>query len=402
MTYLNHIMNFTRTMEENLSLLPEEEQKLPVQNLSLLQEEQQQVLPVVPLPPSENKERQLQPPQIPDYTSPPTELALEATPEAYRSDQVIDQIRDFAAAGNCTATSEQRCQIPFPATMYDSKIGVILYGGGLVDPRGYSVLAERLASRYGFHTVIPIFGQDLAFAFGVCDSGRLDMAKAEFPQVEKWVLAGHSFGGVAAVVDSWSRYNSGDQALGGVALLAADIQQTLGCGAIDYSNSTLPMTSITGSLDGVLNMTRFSSNRQFLSPETQVIEIFGGNHGDFGSYDSSGRVTILGQNDGTSLITPEIQWDLSVAAIAHVASRIDGVDMPTKIMIPMDNTTTMNATMAPSSNITDCNCPTLPDLGNGTNASDTSAAFGVSYYNPTTMNPMFITVLLIAWLFKQH
>eukprot|EP00557_Chaetoceros_sp_GSL56_P000950 CAMPEP_0176501608 /NCGR_PEP_ID=MMETSP0200_2-20121128/14252_1 /TAXON_ID=947934 /ORGANISM="Chaetoceros sp., Strain GSL56" /LENGTH=352 /DNA_ID=CAMNT_0017900507 /DNA_START=123 /DNA_END=1178 /DNA_ORIENTATION=- len=318
---------------------------------------------------------------LPDYTSPPTELALEATPEAYRSDEIIDQNRDMAAASNCTATTAtERCHIPFPATaMYDSKIGVVLYGGGLIDPRGYSVIAERLASRYGFHTVIPIFANDLAFSFGVCDSMRLDMAKAEFPQVEKWVLAGHSFGGVSAIVDSWSRYNSGDVALGGVALMAADIQQTLDCGAIDFSNSTLPMASITGALDGVLNMTRFSSNQQFLSPDTQFVDVFGGNHGDFGSYDYSERRTILGQNDGTSLISPEIQWDLSVAAIANVATRM-GVEMPKKIIPAME----------------ECDCPTLGNGTDGGSADTSAAAFRVNV-GPSTMNPIFMTVLMLAW-----
>ncbi|CAJ1968417.1 unnamed protein product [Cylindrotheca closterium] len=284
--------------------------------------------------------------------------------------------------------------------MHESKIGVVLYGGGLVDPRGYSVLAERLASRYGFHTVIPIFAADVAFAFGTCDSGRLDMAKAEFPLVEKWVLAGHSFGGVSAVVDSWSRFNRGDEALGGVALMAADIQQNLGCGEIDFSNSTLPMTSISGALDGVLNMTRYAANQQFLSPATQSLDIFGGNHGNFGSYDGSERVAVLGpgQNDGTSLIAPEIQWDLSVAAIAHVASRM-GVEMPIKLSMEEDDTMMNNDTSGNST--TECDCPSLGS--NGTNSSDTSTAFGLSPAGGATMsNPIFLTVLLLAWLFKQN
>eukprot|EP00957_Ditylum_brightwellii_P081943 6231511-Ditylum_brightwellii.AAC.1 len=76
------------------------------------------------------------------------------------------------------------------------------------------------------------------------------------------------------------------------------------------------MASITGALDGVLNMTRFSINQKLLSSDTQFIDVFGGNHGDFGSYDYSGRVTILGQNDGESLLAPEVAWDFSVTAIA--------------------------------------------------------------------------------------
>ena len=63
------------------------------------------------------------------------------------------------------------------------------------------------------HTVMPIFAADLAFNFGICHTGRLDLAKAEFPGVEKWVLARHSFGGVAAAADLWQNLENGDKPL---------------------------------------------------------------------------------------------------------------------------------------------------------------------------------------------
>jgi hypothetical protein len=68
--------------------------------------------------------RELQ--EIPDYTSPPLKDALEATPEAYRSDEVIDKARAAAADGNCTAETN-RCHIPFlpPKDLFEepSKVG---------------------------------------------------------------------------------------------------------------------------------------------------------------------------------------------------------------------------------------------------------------------------------------
>ena len=136
--------------------------------------------------------------QIPDYTSPPLPEALILVPEEYQDDQVIEEARDLASAGNCTIDGN-RCHIPFPANerFEDSQVGVLFYNGGLVDPRGYAPIAKLLNEFYGIPVVMPIFADDLAFAFGMCDSGRLDFAKAEFPQVEKWILAGHSFGGKA-------------------------------------------------------------------------------------------------------------------------------------------------------------------------------------------------------------
>lgn len=270
--------------------------------------------------------------EFPDYTSPPLPLALEATPEDFRDDVVIDDMRAVAAAGNCSST-DNACHIPFAvpdgAFDGDSKIGVVLYGGGLVDPRGYSVMAQLLATRYGFPTVIPVFAGDLAFVFGNCDSGRLDMAKAEFPQVEKWVLVGHSFGGIGASSDMWERWNAGDESAAGLVMLAADLRNDIGCGDEDYSLTDLPMASVTASLDGVLNATRWEGNKIYLSNATELVNIYGGNHGYFGAYDYSLRSEVLGQTDGEALIPPQVQWDFVASAIASVAART-GAPMPVR------------------------------------------------------------------------
>ena len=270
--------------------------------------------------------------ELPDYTSPPLPIALDATPEAYRSDDVIDTMRALAGSGSCSA-AENRCHIPFPTPEGlfdgDSQVGVVFYPGGLVDPRGYSVIANILTTRYGLPTVIPVFNSDLAFTFGTCDSGRLDLAKAEFPQVEKWVLAGHSFGGIGAMSDMWSRWNDGDESAAGLAMLAADIRPDVGCGFIDFSDVDLPMASVTGSVDGVLNFTRWEANTVYFSNATQMLGIFGGTHDQFGAYDDSERFALLGQTDGQPLIPESIQWDLTAASIASVASRT-GVPMPVR------------------------------------------------------------------------
>jgi len=281
-------------------------------------------------------ERYLQ--ELPDYTSPPLPMALDATPEYFRSDEVMDELRMLAGSGNCTVDGH-RCHIPFPAaasstdvdSSSSSKVGVVLYGGGLVDPRGYSPVASLLATRYGLPTVIPVFFNDIQYEFGSCNSGKVDLAKAEFPEVEKWVLAGHSFGGESAMVDMWDLYNNQDESAGGLVMLAADVQPSLGMGCggeIDYSMTDIPMASVTGSLDQILNMTRWDIAKAYLSNETFLMDIYGGNHGYFGAYDDSGRKDALGQVDGTALIPRTIQFDLVAAAIAHVASRT-GVPMPT-------------------------------------------------------------------------
>ena len=160
------------------------------------------------------------------------------------------------------------------------------------------------------------------------------MAKAAeaFPDVEKWVLAGHSFGGVTAMSDTWAymtSQNSTDEMdmFGGLALLGSYIQD-VGCGPIDFSEMTFPAASVSASLDGVVNFTNFDKGEFFLpANDTFSLNIFGGNHGLFGSYNDTLRTPILGQSDGKATISEQVQRDLVVAAIANVAAR-SGVPLP--------------------------------------------------------------------------
>ena len=131
-------------------------------------------------------------------SSPPTDYSLSLTPKGYRSNSVIDAGKNLSSLGLCNEPENtEACQIIFPPSkefLEHSKIGVIFYGGGLVDTRGYSPIAHQLSNRYGLPVVIPFFENDLAFEFGSCDTKKVELASRAFPQVQKWILAGHSYG----------------------------------------------------------------------------------------------------------------------------------------------------------------------------------------------------------------
>jgi hypothetical protein len=305
---------------------------------------------VLPTEPGSIRGLQGGPPSYPNYTSPALPDAIAATPEPFRDDGVVQQARDAARAGTCNATAHQ-CMIPFapPPGAFEEEsptIGVVLYGGGLVDPRSYSVLASRLANRYGFAVFIPIFASDVPFV--PCESGRPQVAARLLPSVQKWIIMGHSFGGTAAVADLWAiasgasgTANASSASAGtvpptldqisGLVLLASYVSPIAGCAAdIDFSAARIPVALVTASNDHIMNRTRWEEGRA-LVPEngTLYLDVLGGNHGGFGSYDASGRVPVLGpaQQDGPMLIDPAVQWDLSVAAAANVAS-LSGADLP--------------------------------------------------------------------------
>lgn len=308
--------------------------------------------------------QQQQEPSSSDYTSfvsPPTPYAISLTPKGYQPDFAIHFGQTLSSLGQCNEIENtEACQILFyPSSSSSSssssskdndeeeyndrneksKVGVIFYGGGLVDPRSYSPIAHQLSHRYGIPTSIPIFANNLAFDFVDCDTQRVEMASHAFPHVQKWVLAGHSLGGVGAMGDLHTqllREGKGDgtavdshSSVGGLALIASYVNQDAGCGAVDFSNVTgLAFASVDANLDGVLNATLLEMGKSLLPAEdTLFLTVLGGNHGNFGSYDDTTRKTVLGQNDGNATIPEYLQIDMTVMGIMSVVSRV-GVSLP--------------------------------------------------------------------------
>jgi len=90
-------------------------------------------------------------------------------------------------------TVEDGQYVVFRPTGGTPTTGVVFYPGAACDPRGYAPVLRRVAER-GYLVVSVPMPLDMA----IFAPGRADEVRAAFPEVQRWVIAGHSMGGAMA------------------------------------------------------------------------------------------------------------------------------------------------------------------------------------------------------------
>lgn len=141
---------------------------------------------------------------------------------------------------------------------------------------------------------------ELADAAAVLDANGADGVRERFPAVRRWILMGHSLGGVMA-----AGYLDGHaQSWDGLVLLGA-------YSTADLSDDGVTVLSITGDSDGVLNRRAAADNEGNLGEDARELVIPGGNHAQFGSYGPQ-------DGDGEASLSPDEQRALTADEIAGV------------------------------------------------------------------------------------
>jgi flagellar basal body-associated protein FliL len=182
--------------------------------------------------------------------------------------------------------------ITFTPTRNKSTTGIIFYPGAKVQPEAYSVIASKLAEN-GYTTIIVKMPFNLAF-FGV---NKADDVIAKYPEINSWVIMGHSLGGVFA---SDYAVNHQDK-IEGVIYLAA-------YPSTNASNATFKALSIRGSRDNLTTIQDIDENKDKFPANTTFVTISGGNHYNFGDYGPQA-------GDNNSTITREQQQNETVSYI---------------------------------------------------------------------------------------
>ena len=177
----------------------------------------------------------------------------------------------------------------------DATAGLIFYPGGKVDHAAYAPLMEALADQ-GILCVVT----EMPFHLAVLDIDAAAGIPAQYPEVERWYIGGHSLGGsmAAAYLDSC------EEEYEGLILLAA-------YSTADLSASELNVLSIYGSEDLVMDRENYEEYRQNLPDDFRELVIDGGCHAGFGLYGPQ-------EGDGVPAITAQEQIAITAEAIAEM------------------------------------------------------------------------------------
>lgn len=226
------------------------------------------------------------------WGSTPSGELMQTALDAMQSDDTVTFARD----------AEGEPWLSFTPVDVQPTTGFIFYPGGRVLPDAYTPYARAIAEAGYYVALIPmplnlaVFNANAAFS--VIDAR---------PEIEHWVIGGHSLGGAMA-----GQFVDGNpDAVDGIVILAS------------YPNGDLSdqpdivTASIYGSEDGLATVADTEANADNLPANTTFVRIEGGNHAQFGDYGPQA-------GDGEATISRAEQQAIAVAATLDVLRAVSG------------------------------------------------------------------------------
>ena len=183
----------------------------------------------------------------------------------------------------------------------EPRLGLIIYPGGRVDPIAYAPLARAIAAQRFLVVIVP-----MPLNLAVLDYSRALHVEEAFPEITRWVVAGHSLGGAMAAHFAYKH----PYQVSGLVLWAAFSAE-----GDDLSGFDLPVLSISGSRDGLATPQDIAASRERLPASTHYLEIEGANHAQFGSYGPQ-------RGDQPATISREQQQELIAEATVTFLGKI--------------------------------------------------------------------------------
>lgn len=181
-----------------------------------------------------------------------------------------------------------------------SSTAFIFYPGGLVPVEAYAPSLRAIAEA-GYLVV----GVPMPFGLAVLSPDAADAVVEAYPDVERWVIGGHSLGGAMA-----ASYTASHD-VHGLALWAA-----YPAADVDLSDVDVEVASIYASDDGLATIDKIEDSKSRLPADTVCTEIIGGNHAQFGWYGPQ-------DGDGEATVTREDQQEQVVAATLQLIETVE-------------------------------------------------------------------------------
>lgn len=181
--------------------------------------------------------------------------------------------------------------------------GFIFYPGGRVDPQAYAGLMRTIAEA-GHLVVVPSMPINMA----IFNPNVANEIIAAYPEIERWVIGGHSVGGTAAAL-----YVSGNP--NQVAGLA--IWSSYPADNSDISDRVIPVILLYGGNEIRVTDESVGARQHLLPPDTLYIKIEGGDHHQFGAYQLTSEpdlATISREDQHTQILTATLDLLKAVAA----------------------------------------------------------------------------------------
>jgi len=178
----------------------------------------------------------------------------------------------------------------------ESTVGLVFIPGAKVDAESYEAKLAGLVAEDGMTVVITRPWLNLAFF----DPRPLSTFTDAAPDVDTWLVGGHSLGGVRACQLASDA--------GGLVLFASYC-------ANDLSGSGLPVLSISGSEDGLSTPEKIQDARGMLPADAEFVEIPGASHASFGDYGPQA-------GDGTPTIDDPAMTAEITASVAELLPRL--------------------------------------------------------------------------------
>lgn len=161
--------------------------------------------------------------------------------------------------------------LTFTPTQTAVNTGFIFYPGGRVDPRAYAGLMRTIAEN-GYLVVAPTMPINMAI-FNVNAANEIIAA---YPEIERWVIGGHSVGGTSAALYVAAHPDQ----MAGLAIWSSYPADNG-----DISGLEIPVILLYGGNEIRVTDESVAARKHLLPPDTLYIKIEGGDHHQFGAYE---------------------------------------------------------------------------------------------------------------------